>query len=178
VFPLRQSAATTTPVRPAPRESSGSWLHWLGASTVQHHAVADRARLAVLDAASLPAYRAYLERIYGFESAVELQASTVRGLEIALHGARRRLALLRQDLATLGLDDLETSPIPRPRITIATASDALGWLFVIERHVLLAGLIRRVIVSERPAFANATRYFATHIDGGARFRELGDAIRT
>jgi heme oxygenase len=168
----------TAPVRPPAREPSTSWLNWLGASTVQHHALADRARLAVLDTTSLGTYRGYLERIYGFEAAVEEQASTVHGFDVALYGTRVRLARLRQDLEALGAHALETSTLPRPRVAIQGTSEALGWLFTVERHVLLAGLILRVLASEHSAFAVAFGYLATHPDGGTRLREFGDIVRS
>src|SRR6185312_4863760 len=143
-------------------ESSKSWLNSLGRQTVQHHALVDAARLAILDVTSEAKYRLFLERIYGFEAAVECQVSGVRGLEVALYGARARLARLHQDLVVLGHDASAIAALAQPTVTVQHSSDALGWLFVIERHVLLAGLIRRVVATQAPALARATGYFATH----------------
>lgn len=162
---------------PPSRTPCTSWLRWLGAQTVQHHVIADRARLAVLDAVSLTHYRQFLERIYGFEAAVERRASMCRGVDIALYGVRARLARLREDLAVLGLTALEVEALPRPAVEIRKPADVLGWLYVIERHVLLAGFIYRAIERDRPAFASARSYFATHADAGARLREFIDALR-
>lgn len=173
-----RSPATATRTEPSPsRAPCTSWLRWLGAQTVQHHVIADRMRLAVLDTPSLPSYRACLERIYGFEAAVERRSSMSRGLDVALFGARARLAQLRDDLVELGLTTLEIEALPRPPVEIRRPAEVLGWLFVIERHVLLGGLIQRGITRDRPSFACATRYFATHADGGARLREFVDALR-
>lgn len=173
-----------TAVRSAPRSEPEparvpctSWLRWLGVQTVQHHVIADRTRLAVLDATSVTAYQQCLERIYGFEAAVERRASMCRGLDIALFGARARLARLREDLAELGLTSLEVEALPRPAIEIRKPAEVLGWVFAIERHVLLGGYIHRTIERDRPSFAAASRYFATHADGGARIREFIDTLR-
>jgi heme oxygenase len=164
---------------PPPRqESSQSWLQAVGLHTVQHHARADAARLSVLDMTSPAHYRSYLARIYGFEAAVECQVSGVRGLEVALYGARARLARLHQDLVALGLDAAAIAGLPRATVTVRDTSDGLGWLFVIERHVLLASLIRRALETASPAFARATAYFATHADGGVRMRDFGDILRS
>ena len=167
------------PVMPPPRqESSQSWLQCLGLHTVQHHAPADTARLTVLDEPSVTRYRSFLARIYGFEAAVECQVSGVRGLEVALYGARARLARLHQDLGALGLDAAAITALPRATVAVHDTSAGLGWLFVIERHVLLASLIRRVLEAESPALARATAYFATHADGGVRLRDFGDVLRS
>jgi heme oxygenase len=164
---------------PPPRpEASQSWLQCLGVHTVQHHASADAVRLTVLDAPSISRYRSFLARIYGFEAAVECQVSGIRGLEVALYGARARLARLHQDLGALGLDAAAIAGLPRATVSVRDTSDGLGWLFVIERHVLLAGLIRRALEAESPALARATAYFATHADGGTRLRDFGDIVRS
>lgn len=177
VTAVRSAAATRSePTRS--RVPCTSWLRWLGAQTVQHHVIADRMRLAVLDATSPTAYRQCLERIYGFEAAVERRSSMCRGLDIALFGARARLARLREDLAELGLTALEVEALPRPTVEIRKPAEVLGWVFVIERHVLLSGYIHRAIERDRPSFAGASRYFATHADGGARIREFIDTLRT
>jgi heme oxygenase len=171
------SAATRSETTPS-RAPCTSWLHWLGRQTVQHHVIADRTRLAVLDATSITAYRQFLERVYGFEAAVERQSSMCRGVDVALYGARARLARLREDLAHLGLTGLEVESLPRPPVDIRKPADVLGWLYVIERHVLLAAFIHRALERDRPSFAGASHYFGTHADGGARLREFIDALRT
>jgi heme oxygenase len=165
-------------VPPPPPEASQSWLQCVGVHTLPLHAPADSARLAVLEARSLADYRSFLARIYGFEAAVECQVSAVKGLEVALYGARARLARLHQDLAALGLDATAIAGLPRASVTVRDASEGLGWLYVIERHVLLAGLIRRAVTAESPALARATAYFATHSDGGVRVREFGEIVRS
>jgi heme oxygenase len=159
-------------------QPSQSWLHALGQHTRQYHAMSDTARLSVLDARSPASYRSALARIYGFEAAVECQVSGVKGLEVALFGARARLARLHQDLTALGLDHAAITALPQASVTIRDTSDALGWLYVIERHVLLAGLIQRTLPTTCPAASHATAYFATHTDGGMRLRDFGDIIRS
>jgi heme oxygenase len=84
---------------------------------------------------------------------------------------------LRGDLAALGVSEADLAGLPRPSLDVRTASDAFGWAFVVERQILLAGLIRRVLASQlRDVFSRARSYFDTHVDGGAQLRELGGAL--
>jgi heme oxygenase len=152
-----------------------SWLYRLAGHTVAHHASADAQRLALMNVTSAGQYRALLERIFGFETAVELAASSLGGTVAA--GARPRNARLHQDLRSLGMSEQEIATLPAATVDVRTASQALGWLFVVERHVLVAGLIRRHLASELlGTFATARAYLDTHVDGGARFREVADIV--
>jgi heme oxygenase len=152
------------------------WLFRLGQQTVAHHATADAQRLALMSVTSASHYRALLVRIYGFEGAVESWASAAEGLSAASAGARSRKGRLYRDLLALGLTELEIATLPAAPVDLRSKADGLGWLFVIERHVLLAGLIRRILTSElREVFATARSYLDTHVDGGARFREFAYA---
>lgn len=154
-----------------------SWLHRVVSQTRAHHAAADAQRLAIMDASSPAHYRAFLERVWGFESWVEMRASSIEGLELAAAGARLRVARLHEDLVGLGLTPLDVASLPHASFEIPSLPEGLGWLLVIERHVLLAGLIRRHLASELgEPFVSASRYLAAHRDGGTRMRELGDVL--
>jgi heme oxygenase len=142
-----------------------------------YHAAADTQRLSVMEIGSTARYRTFLERVWGFESSVEMQASSIGGVELAAAGARLRIGRLYEDLIALGLTPVEIAGLPQAKVEIREAREAFGWLLVIERHVLLAGLIRRYLASQlREAVAGASRYFDTHRDAGRRVRELGDVI--
>jgi heme oxygenase len=115
--------------------------------------------------------------VYAFEAAVALCVSTIAGMTDALAGARARIGRLRADLVALGLSEIDIAALPRAAVDVRTTSDGFGWAFVVERQILLAGLIRRFLASQlREAFSRARSYFDTHADGGARFREFGTAL--
>ena len=107
--------------------------------------------------------------MYGFEAAVE--AAIFRaGLEPMITHGRFKADLLRADLTELGvaLPALAT-------VTVRTTAHAMGWLFVTERHTLLAGLIRRHV--QRTLGAPPVHYLAAYEDTpGVRFRALGEAL--
>ena len=154
-----------------------SWLARLGSLTASYHSTADSQRLAVLDVGSVAQYRAFLERIYGFESAVELCASAIPLVADAASGARARIGRLHQDLLALGLTESWIANLPHAFVAGGTASEALGYLFVVERHTLLAGLIRRTLAPRlRDAFPHARAYFDAHTDGGKHLREFGECV--
>lgn len=154
-----------------------SWLSRLGSLTASYHPTADTQRLAVMDVAAPAAYRAFLERVYGFESAVELRAATTPIVAEAAAGARARIYRLHQDLLALGLSDADIAAIPQPLVDGRSPSDSLGYLFAIERHTLLAGLVRRYLAPRLgDTFARARAYFDAHTDGGKHFREFGDEL--
>lgn len=153
-----------------------SWLARLGSLTATYHSTADAQRLAVLDVASAAQYRAFLERVYGFESAVELCASSLPLVADAASGARARIGRLHQDLLALGLTEVYIASLPHALVVGRTAAEALGYLFVVERHTLLAGLIRRSLQPRLDAFLRARAYFDAHTDGGKHLREFGEAL--
>jgi heme oxygenase len=130
-----------------------------------------------MDVASAEQYRSFLARVYGFEAAVERRVSSITGLADAAAGARARIGRLYRDLAALGLSQVDIAALPQASVEPRTATEGLGWLFVIERHVLLAGLIRRFLASELgDVFARAREYFDTHLEAGEQLREVGEAL--
>jgi heme oxygenase len=144
-----------------------------------HHNIADADRLAVMDARDRSTYRTFLERVHGFESSVETAIVRAPDLDAALVRSMMKTARLRQDLTALGLELDEIDQLPAATApNIRTAAQALGWMFVLERHTLLSGLIRRHLsryLAREMAIASA--YLSAYGDTpGARFRIFGDAL--
>jgi heme oxygenase len=146
----------------------------LGLETQPHHTVADTDRLAMMEATTVADYRAALARIYGFESVVETALASL--LEPAIARARSKTDWLRRDLETLGISTSELDVLPRCTVRLASSTQALGWLFVVERHTLLAGLIRRHLEQQLGTGLPTTYLAAYGETPGARFRALGEAL--
>jgi heme oxygenase len=151
----------------------------LALETANHQQHADEERLAALEIAGVADYRAFLVRVFGFEASVEDALARVTDIEPSFVRDRAKTARLQQDLRALGMSPEDIATLPRAAtLTIRSAAQALGWLFVIERHTLLHGLLRRHV--ERTlgdAAHNATTYFQAYGGTpGARFRELGTAL--
>jgi heme oxygenase len=151
----------------------------LALETRVHHNIADADRLAVMDARDRTTYRTFLERVYGFESVVETVLVRVPDLDPKLVRGTLKTGRLRDDLVALGLaahevDRLQAATAP----AIRTPAQALGWMFVLERHTLLAGLIRRHLARYlAPEMTVAAAYLTAYGDTpGARFRVFGDAL--
>jgi heme oxygenase len=149
----------------------------LGLETSQHHAPADEDRLAALSITSLAEYRAFLVRVFGFEAPIEDAIHKLRHLELRFVRDRARTPLLESDLVALGMSKTLVAETPRSTaISIRTVADALGWMFVLERQTLLAGLIRRQL-QQTLGQATPTAYLGAYGDSpGARFRDLGTRI--
>jgi heme oxygenase len=143
----------------------------LGLETIVHHAQADDDRLAAMEIKTLHDYRVFLERIYGFEAPAE-HAIYTAGLGSARD--RGKTSLLVQDLTALGtaLAGLPSAT----RINVKSAAHALGWLFVLERHTLLAGLVRRHVQRTLGAGVPVSYLSAYGETPGARFRALGEEL--
>ena len=148
----------------------------LGLETQQHHATADTDRIALMESASVVDYRSHLARIYGFEAPVETALTTI--LDAALVRDHMKAHWLRQDLRTLGLTTDMIDHLPHNAARFSSAPQALGWLFVIERHSLVSGLIARQL-SHRfgDGLPDAMAYLSAYGETpGARFRSLCLAI--
>lgn len=141
-------------------------------ATHAYHAAADADRLAAMDVRSLDEYRALLARILGFEGAVEAALASVLAPELLRD--RCKLRWLRRDLRALGMTPSEIDGLPRCAVHIDSVPSALGWLFVVERHTLVAGIVQRELERRLGrTLRGATSYFAACGDlAGARFRAL------
>lgn len=149
----------------------------LGLETSQHHAPADEDRLSALAITTVAEYRAFLLRVFGFETPVEDAISKLRHLELRFVRDRARTPLLESDLLALGLSKTQLAETPRSTaISIHSVADALGWIFVLERQTLLAGLVCRQL-QQTLGQTTPTAYLGAYGDSpGARFRELGTRI--
>ena len=146
----------------------------LGLETTMHHAPADDDRLVALSIRTVGEYRAFLVRVFGFEAPIEEAVARVSELEIRFLRERSRMALLRRDLVELGYSELQFSHFARaPGIAIRTAAEALGWMFVLERQTLLAGLLKRQIQQVLGSDTPVGYLGASGDRPGARFREFG-----
>lgn len=146
----------------------------LGLETRHYHAGADADRLVLMDADTRPGYRALLARIFGFEHPVEQALAGVCAPALARRYARTHW--LRRDLYALGMRPSELDCVPRCAVRITSVTQALGWMFVLERHGLLSGLILRHLEQRLDLdldLDGAVSYLAAHAEQpGARVRAL------
>jgi heme oxygenase len=159
---------------------SSTLLTRLDQETRHRHGVADADRLALLTSTvTSEEYRWFLERVYGFEAAVETAIQMTPGLgEVIDLRSRVRLRLLKSDLTVFGV----TNPAKLPRCKSVAPfhahHDALGWMYVLDRNQLLHGVLRRHLEKQLPAqLAIAGTYLAGSDRAAAsRRRELGDVL--
>ena len=124
-------------------------------------------------------YVMYLERVYGFETPIEIAFARTSGLEqvIDLRG-RQELRLLRCDLNALGVIDpsatlRSTRVAPFPGIP-----EALGWMFVVDRSAQLNQQLHAALSSSELArqLAIAGSYLGSCVRGESRRAELAEAL--
>lgn len=151
----------------------------LGFETSMHHAHADEDRLAAMSIATLDAYRRFLLRVWGFEMPVERAMLQVPEVDSGFIENSCRSARLRADLHALGYTDQVLTIQPTlANVNVRTGAQALGWLFVLERHSMLSGLICRqlqfVLGSQ---IEPSLQYFsACGETAGTRLRRFGEAV--
>lgn len=126
-------------------------------------------------------YVAQLSRVFGFEAPLEgaLAYTTNLGSVIDLR-RHARSGLIAQDLLRLELTPSELTAIPQCTkiVPFSTASEALGWLYAMERATLLHELVHRHLMARLPTVAHACSYIAAYANDIAadRWSELGCAI--
>ena len=149
----------------------------LALETRQHHAEADADRLALMEVRAASEYRAFLARIYGFEVAVETAVEHLPEPDRTFFLTRAKRGQLINDLVALGMSEVEIEMLPVCGVRITSVAQALGWMFVVERQSLLAGLISRHLERTCPAWiARAGSYLGLYAEStGARFRAFGAA---
>ncbi|MDB4959744.1 MAG: bacteriophytochrome heme oxygenase [Myxococcales bacterium] len=147
-----------------------------------HHAAADTERLSPLASpTSVAGYITYLARIYGFEAPLEAGLARTPGLGLLVDAPmRERSHLLTKDLRTLGFSPARISGLARCT-TIAPfpgSPEALGWMYVIERNVVLNAIVRRHLVRRMPEEIELAGAYLSSFDGlgSQRWRELGIAL--
>jgi heme oxygenase len=132
-----------------------------------------------MDVRSAIEYRTALTAILGFEAPLEVALSSLGGQALSLMRERTRSHWLRRDLHTLGMSDTAIACLPQCTIRITSLTQALGWLFVTERHTLTAGLMQRHLVHRfGELLRDATGYLSASGGEapGARFRALCETI--
>lgn len=132
----------------------------------------DYARALMGGTMSLDAYRAYLEKFYGFIEPMERKLTERRewsAFEFEL-APRLKAPLLEADLRQLGLSDEQLSGLPRCEALpdVADFSRALGYLYVIEGSTLGGQLVMRKL--------QASLQVQPEVNG-RYFNSYGEAVR-
>ena len=150
----------------------------IGLETRQHHADADADRLAIMEVADENEYRDLLARIYGFEAAIENEVEQLPAQDRLILNTHSKQDRLHADLLGLGMTDLQVLQLKRCPVRIRGGMHAHGWMFVVERLSLLAGLVSRHLKNVMPdVMQRAGSYFTLTAErAGARFRNFGDAL--
>lgn len=151
----------------------------LRAATGPAHAALERDLDWQARVATLTGYRGLLARLHGFHAAWEPAIGAALA-DAAFLDPRRRLALLAEDLAGLGLPPAAIDALPRPSpAPIADAASALGALYVLEGSTLGGRVIARHVARVHGADAPCAYYRAHGSRGGAMwtaFRGRLDAV--
>lgn len=125
-------------------------------------------------------YRAFLCRSYGFVVPLEAALMSAPSLEEAIDVRLRiKSALLVHDLLALGMTVDEVHALPLAAApTFRGPAAALGWMYVLERPLLSAAVIRGHLSTFLPTeMALASAYFNCYAGQvGAQWRELGEAM--
>ena len=151
----------------------------LALETAPHHQAADDDRLSVMDSKSLDDYRTWLAAVYGFELRVEQAMARVVELDTSMLRERLKMGRLREDLSALGLSPTQINHLPTASsFPFTSAPQALGWMFVLERQSLMAGIIYRHLTHTLgDGVRAASRYLTAYGEQpAAKFRELGDIL--
>lgn len=136
---------------------------------------------ALLREITVPGYRRYLSRWYGFVFPVERMLADVPGLARLIDPRRvRKHQLLVHDLTALGLKQSDLHALPQCMTvpSIEDGRDALGWAFVIERSTLdHPNLFRKLagVIPGDMAFASAyLKCYAGSV--GEMWRSFGQSL--
>lgn len=126
-------------------------------------------------------YRTFLMRAYGFIAPLEAALISAPGIdEVVDVRGRAKAALIAHDLLALGMtmDEVNTLPQCMTMPMFRGPASALGWLYVVERPLLSAAVIRGHLASFLPTeMACASSYFLCYQGQvGALWRELGEAM--
>jgi heme oxygenase len=125
-------------------------------------------------------YRRWVCDLYHFISAFETRFAFAPGIEIVFIASRIKSGRLASDLLALGLTGAEYQRLSRRQIipVFSTASESLGWLFVVERITLqLAALREQLQPSLAKELAIAGSFFEVYEGAVAeRWNELGEAV--
>jgi heme oxygenase len=126
-------------------------------------------------------YIAQLSRVFGFEGPLEgALAYTTKLASIIDLRRHLRSGLIAQDLLALELSPQQITAIPQCTkiVPISSVSEALGWMYAMERSTLLHELVHRHLDKRLPSIGDACSYISAYANGIAaeRWAELGDAL--
>lgn len=155
-----------------------SWmLARLKRNAQSEHVAANIDRLSPLHLPpSADAYRDYLVRIFGFEAPVEAAVAATPGVAELLNlEGRSHVRHLKADLVMLGVTNVEELPMCRAVPRFVSATEALGWLYVVEHNATLHAQVRRHIDKRLPTVAS-TYLAAGEQQGPARVQELAAVL--
>jgi len=160
-------------------------LNRLNLETRLHHGEADadvdeyvfRPRVTAGD------YRTFLQRVYGFVAPLEAALLSAPGLhDVVDVRARAKAPLIAADLLALGmtLDEIQQLPQCTSIPAFRGPASALGWMYVVERPLLSAAVIRGHLATYlQTEMACASSYFLCYQGQvGTMWRELGVAMDT
>lgn len=147
-----------------------------------HHTDADR-ELDALFHADLGRldYLQFLMRAYGFETPLDSAIAMTPNLDRILDLPRRsRAGFLALDLVALGIRAAEVTLLP---VCLAipqfrSVSEAMGWMYVLERTTLSHNVLRRHLKTRLPLEIEVASAYLGSYDGvaGRRWQELGTAL--
>ena len=160
-----------------------SWMiDRLNAETRIHHADADL-DLDALFRGDVTAthYLVFLIRTYGFEAPLESAVALTPRLEHVLEArVRARAGHLARDMMALSMRPHEVADLPLCTTIpqFRSMSEALGWLYVVERMTLAHNVIRRHLMTRLPIEMETASAYLSCYDGvvGKRWQELGSAL--
>lgn len=155
----------------------------LNEATEPHHADADADldRYVFRTDVTRGDYRTYLTRLYGFIVPLEQALAHTPGLADLIDlQARAKSAMLLYDLLALGLTLQDVAELPQCRTIPAFKGPAaaLGWMYVAERPMLQAAVIRSHLEARLGRdMTSASSYLSCYSgQAGQRWRELGEAM--
>ena len=166
------------------RTVSPDMLTRLNVATRRWHLGADEPWLRLVDAnVNWRTYLAHMMKMYGIEAPFESACAYTPQLANVIEAHQlTRAGFIAQDLLELGLMPSEVVKLPQcPISAFADVSEALGWLYVMERSTMLYARIRKHLLGRIPALAPTTSYLtafeAVTTDGyWHRFGEALDRV--
>ena len=158
-------------------------LKRLNEVTEPHHADADSDldRYVFREDVTRTHYRSYLARLYGFIVPLEQALAHTPGLDDLIDlQARSKASMLLYDLLALGMTLQDVSELPQCLAvpSFKGPAAALGWMYVAERPMLQAAVIRSHLEARLGREMTAASSYLSCYSGqaGQRWRELGEAM--
>jgi heme oxygenase len=168
------------------------WMHLLSQmltrlqlETRTLHPEADAPWVELMSLGSQPSdvtreqYIATLILTYGFEGPIEAAVALTPGMNTVLPLRQRsRTGFIVQDLLVLGLTPSRIARLPQccHVVPFRDVSEALGWMYVVERATLLHDTVRRQLEAKLPGLAAFSYLSAYEGVTGQRWQELGHVL--